>query len=110
MARLAKQNEELSKEVGRFRLLEEQRAKVTAPSPAAPQVATGEPLPPRPQRKCFNCDLPGHFARECPQEKRPKRGGTDRVGGTSTASRSCSKRNQTLPDASYQREVTEVST
>jgi len=43
MARSAKQNEELSKEVGRFCLLEEQRAKVSALLPAAPQVQLRSP-------------------------------------------------------------------
>ena len=96
MARLVRQNEELSKEVGRFRLLEEQRAKPIAPSSATPQPAIAKSSsPPRSPRKCFNCDLPGHIAKECPQEKRPRRSGADRVGGTSTASGSCSKRNQT---------------
>lgn len=76
MVKLSRQNDELSKEVGRLRLLEEQRRDASArPNTAqatAPDLANSPALPlatARPTPKCYFCGEPGHFIRNCKKRK-----------------------------------------
>ena len=83
MARLSRQNDELSEEVGRLRLLEEQRKGASAQPPA---VSVEEPAPPRaspaeqspPSRqppKCYYCGGIGHLVRDCEKKNQYARNG-----------------------------------
>ena len=77
MTRLSRQNDELSKEVGRLRLLEEQRKGASAQPPAvsveatAPlRASTAEQSPPsRPPPKCYYCGGIGHIVKDCEKKK-----------------------------------------
>jgi len=77
MAKLSRNNDELSKEVGRLRLLEERRKEAgessNGPPPAATQssnAASPEQPVGRPPRRCFHCQGVGHFIRDCEQRKK----------------------------------------
>ena len=78
MAKLSRQNDELSKEVGRLRLLEEQckeastlsttvPAAVSLPVEVEPTVQAASPS--RSSLKCYYCRGLGHFARDCLKKK-----------------------------------------
>ena len=77
MARLSRQNDELSKEVGRLRLLEEQRKGASAQPPAVSVEATAprraspaEQSPPsRPPPKCYYCGGIGHIVKDLGKKK-----------------------------------------
>jgi len=70
---LSRQNDELAKELGRLRLLEEQRAKadVVPPSSTLPATAptttpvTGRSDPGRPSYRCYYFGNLGHYAKNC---------------------------------------------
>lgn len=56
-------------------------------------------------RNCFNCDAPGHFAKECPhparqQQVRPKQGGGGGGGGGQTDRRANNRRYEKAPPRS----------
>jgi len=77
MARLSHQNDELSKEVGRLRLLEEQRKGASTQLPAVPvevpasvkALPSEQPPPSRPPPKCYFCGGMGHFVKDCEKKK-----------------------------------------
>jgi len=77
MARLSRQNDELSKEVGRLRLLEEQRKGANTQPPAVPieaptppRASPAEQSPPsRPLPKCYYCRSIGHIVRDGEKKK-----------------------------------------
>jgi len=89
MARLSRQNDELSTEVGRFRLLEEQRKgasaqplAVSAEAPAPPRASPAEQSPPsRQPPKCYYCGGIGHLVRDCAKKKNQyvRNGGVSRA-------------------------------
>jgi len=77
MARLSRQNDELSKEVGRLQLLEEQRKgasaqppAVSVEAPAPPRASPAEQSPPsRPPPKCYHCGGIGHMVKDCEKKR-----------------------------------------
>jgi len=77
MAKLLSQNDELSKEMGRLRLLEEQRKEASTQSTAvavavsAPGNAPPMEQPPtsRPPPKYYYCRDIGHFIKDCEKKK-----------------------------------------
>jgi len=87
MARLSRQNDELNKEVGRLRLLEEQHKGASAQPPgvsvetsAPPRASPAEQSPPsRPPPKCYYCGGIGHIVRDCEKKKNQyaRNGGAD---------------------------------
>ena len=74
VAQLTRRNDELSKEVGRIRLLEEQRKEasttpVTPASTASPSTSDSSPRAARGPPKCYYCGGLGHFIRDCEKKK-----------------------------------------
>jgi len=71
--RLSRQNDELAKELGRLRLLQEQRAKADVVPPVTPSTlpttaptptpVTGQSDPGRPLYRCYYCGKLGHYAK-----------------------------------------------
>ena len=83
MARLSRRNDVLSKEVGRLRLLEEQRkgantqppaVSVEAPAPRRASPAKQSP-PSRPLPKCYFCGDIGHMVKDCEKNNQYARNG-----------------------------------
>ena len=83
---------DLSKEVGRLRLLQEQRIKTckenaTPTSPSTPPEqravpAMDRPTSSQPERRCYFCGGLGHFTRDCAERKKQSRKeGADLVAG-----------------------------
>jgi len=77
MAKLSRQNDELSKEMGRLRLLEEQRKEASTQSTAVPVAVPArgnaspieQPPTRRPLPKCYYCGDIGHFIKDCEKQK-----------------------------------------
>ena len=74
VAQLTRRNDELSKEVGRIRLLEEQRKEastmpVTPTCMAPPSTSDSSPRSARVPPKCYYCGGLGHFIRDCEKRK-----------------------------------------
>ena len=94
--RLSRQNDELAKELGRLRLLEEQRAKAdvvppvthsSSPPTTAPTTTpvTGRSDPGRPSYRCYYCGKAGHYAKECRKKMADDRQEeTQRAAGATT--------------------------
>jgi len=83
MARLSRQNDELSKEIGCLRLLEEQHKgastqprAVPVETPAPPRASPAEQSPPsRPPPKCYYCGNIGNLVRDCEKKNQCARNG-----------------------------------
>jgi len=67
--KISAENDALHKEVGRLRHLEQLRS-VPEVSDRRDGAVSNSNQSVLPQRRCFNCDDPGHFARNCPLSRR----------------------------------------
>ena len=71
--KISAKNDALQKEVGRLRHLEQLRS-VPAVSDRRDRAVSNTDQSMHPQRRCFNCDDAGHFARNCPLSRRQTSG------------------------------------
>jgi hypothetical protein len=83
--KIAAENAELSKEIGRLRHLEQLRSTATQPgiqNSWPPQRRQPTAQPSANGRSCFNCGDPSHFARNCPVRQQTRRNGDTEVSAT----------------------------